>query len=124
MTASQYPDSGFSFQVSVSVLKCCIRFSQLGLLELLSSCWIIAFCDLKLLYPLYRNDLDHFLELSAHLIGKLGLHCPGLFLLVSFGAPLLKKVSSRAQHCGRESLIACEKSCQSRRGDTEHPYQI
>ena len=73
---------------------------------------------------MYCNELDHFLELSAHLIGKLGLHCPGLFLLVSFGAPLLKKVSSRAQHCGRESLIACEKSCQSRHGDTERQYQI
>ena len=41
---------------------------------------------------MYCNELDHFFsELSAHLIGKLGLHCPGLFSLVSFGAPLLKK---------------------------------
>ena len=54
-------------------------------------CWIIAFCYLKWWYPVYCNELDHFLELSAHLIEKLGLHCPGLFLLVSFGAPLLKK---------------------------------
>ena len=54
-------------------------------------CWIIAFCYLKLWYPVYCNELDHFLELSVHPIGKLGLHCPGLFLLVSFGAPLLKK---------------------------------
>ena len=73
---------------------------------------------------MYSNELDHFLELSAYLIEKLRLHCPGLFLLVSVGAPLLKKVSLRAQHSGRESLIACEKSCQSRHGDTERPYQI
>ena len=35
--------------------------------------------------------LDHFWELSPHLIGTLGLHCSGPLLSVSFGAMLLKK---------------------------------
>ena len=150
VTGSQYPDSGLTFWVSASIWKCCILFSTLKPLELISTLlgrayslcllevpprrkqgkwekvistcwkpaetpslnslqlvhccacdiwsvssalpyWIIAFCYLKLWYPVYSNELDHFLELSAHLIGKLRLYCPGLFLLVSVGSPLLKK---------------------------------
>ena len=32
---------------------------------------------------MYCNELDHFLELSTHLFGKLRLYCPELFLFIS-----------------------------------------
>ena len=54
-------------------------------------CWDIEFCYLQLWYHLYCNELDHFWELSPHLIGTLGPHCSELLLSVSFGALLLKK---------------------------------
>ena len=73
---------------SFSWINCspCEFLSVLGL-----TYWNTAFSYLQLWYPVYCNELDHFWELSAHLIGKLRLPCLELLLPVSFGAPLLEK---------------------------------
>ena len=79
---------------------------------------VTPWCKLLAVNPLLfvRTNLDHFLDLSLHLIGKLGLHSSEWLLCVSW-CLVAGKMRLRAQHCGRESLIVCEKSCQLRHSD-------
>ena len=87
-------------------------------------CWNIAFCYLQLWYPGFCNELDHFWELSPHLIGKLGLHCSGPLLSVSFGALLLKKWACEHITVDKSLWLHVKNRIPMRYGDTESLYSI
>ena len=73
---------------------------------------------------MYCNELDQFFGIVGAPYREVEITLPWTILISVIWCTVAEKVSSRAQHCGRESLIACEKSCQSRHGDTERQYQI
>ena len=73
---------------------------------------------------MYCNELDHFFGTVGAPYWKVGITLPWTIPIGVSWCTAADEVSLRAQHCGLESLIACEKSCQSRHGDTERQYQI
>ena len=86
--------------------------------------WKTEFCYLQLWFPVYCNELDHFWELSAYLIGNLRLHCSEpIQSQFSVKSPLLTKWA-RELNTGWKSLIARAKSCQLRHVDAERLLQI
>ena len=70
---------------------------------------------------MYCNELDHFFGIVGAPYWEVGITLPWTILISIIWCTVAEKVSLRAQHCGRESLIACEKS---RHSDTERQYQI